>query len=173
MASNDMSLLMEGAQFAFPPNFSGKETQYNRAGDRNFCVWLDNDLAARMEKDGWNVKYTKVRPDVEPDPDYPNGRPYLQVSVSWKNKPPRIVQITSRGGTPIDEDLVPLLDNVDVDTLDIIINPYEWDVNGNTGVKAYLKTMMLTIKEDYLEQKYADVLYGMGGGTFEGSEFDD
>ena len=41
--------------------------------------------------------------------------------------------------------------------MDLILNPYEWAVNGKTGVKAYLKSIFVTIQEDELERKYADV----------------
>jgi hypothetical protein len=53
------------------------------------------------------------------------------------------------------EDTVEMLDFVDVANVDLILNPYEWVVNGKTGVKAYLKKMFITIREDPLELKYA------------------
>ena len=40
--------------------------------------------------------------------------------------------------------------------MDLTINPYVWEANGNTGVKAYLGTMYVTIAEDPLDAKYAD-----------------
>jgi hypothetical protein len=42
------------------------------------------------------------------------------------------------------------------------VRPYAWDVNGKTGVKAYLKTLFVTIDEDALELKY-----GQTGGADE------
>ncbi len=37
MPANDNTVLMEGVRIIFR-NFSGKEGQYNREGDRNFAV---------------------------------------------------------------------------------------------------------------------------------------
>jgi hypothetical protein len=55
------------------------------------------------------------------------------------------------------EDECILLDWADILTVDLIIRPYHWNVNGRTGVKAYLKSIFVVINEDYLELKYADV----------------
>jgi hypothetical protein len=65
MPQNDGALIIEDAVVRFL-NFSGKEDTYNRAGDRNFCILLDQSLADQMLKDGWNVKTLKARAD---DPD--------------------------------------------------------------------------------------------------------
>jgi hypothetical protein len=147
---------MESARIVFR-NFAGKEGMYNREGDRNFCVLLDADLAEQMDKDGWNVKALRAREAGEPD------QPYLQVSVGFKGRPPRIVMITSRGRTDLDEETCDLLDWADLRNVDLIVRPYEWTVNGKSGVKAYLKSIFVTIEEDYLELKYANVPQ-LGGG---------
>lgn len=144
------SATLEEVKIAFR-NFSGKEGKYNRAGDRNFCVLLPDDIAKQMEDDGWNVRYLNPR---EPE-DKPQG--YLQVAVNYKGRPPRIVMITSRGKTQLDEDMVDILDWAEIKNADVIIRPYEWEVNGKSGVKAYLQSIYVTIEEDELELKYGDV----------------
>jgi hypothetical protein len=150
MADKMMSATLEDVRIAFR-NFSGKEGKYNRAGDRNFCVMLPDDVAKQMESDGWNVRYLNPR-EVG---DTPQG--YLQVAVNYKGRPPRVVMLTSRGKTNLDESMVDILDWADVVKSDVIIRPYEWEVNGKSGVKAYLQSIYVTIEEDDLERKYGDV----------------
>lgn len=146
----DGTLVMEDARIVFR-NFAGAEGMYNREGDRNFCVLLEDDLAAEMAADGWNIKRLKPREGEE------QGTAYIQVSVGFKGRPPRMVMITSRGRVELGEDECVLLDWADIDKVDLIIRPYHWNVNGRTGVKAYLKSIFVIIHEDYLELKYADV----------------
>lgn len=151
MARSDMNTVtIEGATLVFR-NFSGKESMYNREGDRNFGVLLDEETASAMAEDGWNVKALKSREEGEPD------QPYISVSLSYKYRPPRVVLITSRGRTLIDEDMVETLDWAEIETADMVLRPYEWAVNGKTGVKAYLQSLYVTIVEDPLELKYADM----------------
>ncbi len=152
MAKQDNTVLMEGVQIIFR-NFAGKEGQYNREGDRNFAVLLDEATAEAMAQDGWNVKVLKPRDDDEEQAE----QPYLPVTVNFKGRPPRIVQITSRGRTTLDESMVETLDWVDILNVDLIVRPYEWTVNGKSGIKAYLQSMYVTIEEDPLEAKYAEL----------------
>lgn len=148
MANEAKTFMVEDARLVFR-NFSGAESQYNRAGDRNFAVILDDKVAADMLRDGWNVKMLSSRDDEVED------TPYIQVAVGYKTRPPRIVMITSTGRTNITEDMVGTLDWVDIQTVDLIARAYEWEVNGKTGIKAYLQSMFITIEEDPLERKYA------------------
>lgn len=150
--SDDNTVLMEGVKLVFR-NFAGKEQQYNREGDRNFAVLLNADVAVNMLEDGWNVKYMKPREDDEEETE----QAYLQVSVGYKGRPPKIWLITSRGRTSLGEDEVEVLDWADITNADLIVRPYEWAVNGKTGVKAYLKSLFVTIEEDALERKYAEL----------------
>lgn len=148
MADDVMTFKVEDARLIFR-NFSGKEGQFNREGDRNFAVILDDVTAKQMLEDGWNVRYLASREEGEED------TPYITVAVNFKNKPPRIVMITSTARTQLNEDSVSVLDWADIRTCDLIARAYEWAVNGKTGIKAYLQTMFITIEEDELERKYA------------------
>lgn len=144
------NIVMENARIGFR-NFSGKEGKFNPAGKRNFCVFIEKDLGSTLESDGWNVRW------LQPKEDGDEPQAYLQVSVSYDNIPPKIVLITSKGKTVLDEETCGILDWVEIKSVDLIIRPYNWGVNGKTGVKAYIKSMYLTIMEDVFEQKYLDV----------------
>jgi hypothetical protein len=65
--------------------------------------------------------------------------------------------ITSRGRTHLDESSVETLDWVDILNVDLIVRPYEWNVNGRGGIKAYLQSLYVTIEEDPLEIKYSEL----------------
>lgn len=145
------NVTIEGARILFR-NFAGKEGQYNREGDRNFALLLPEDTAEDMLAAGWNVKYLKAREEGD------SPQPYVPVAVKFGGvRPPAITMITSRGRTPLPEEMVEILDWADLANVDVIIRPYHWNVSGKTGTKAYLKTLFATIQEDELELKYADV----------------
>jgi hypothetical protein len=152
MPAQDNTVLMEGVRIIFR-NFAGKEGQYNREGDRNFAVLLDEKVAKAMDEDGWNVKW--LRPRSEEEGEEPQA--YLPISVNFKGRPPRVVMITSRGRTNLDEDTVESLDWADIINVDLIVRPYEWVVNDKSGIKAYLQALYVTIEEDPLEIKYGEL----------------
>ncbi len=150
MSSNDGTILMEGVQILFR-NFKGAEGPYNSLGGRNFCVLLPEDVANQMAQDGWNVRTLRSRePDDEP-------ARYIRVAVSYKIRAPRVVLLSSKGRVPLPEDLVELADVVDVEFADLVIRPRHWVVSGNTGIKAYLQSVYLKIREDPLDAKYAHI----------------
>jgi hypothetical protein len=142
--------MIEGANIVFR-NFQGLEGMYNSAGDRNFAVILDPETASMMLEDGWNVKFLKSRDD-----DEEQGDAYISVAVSYRNRPPHVVMITSSARTNLSEDTIDALDWAEFENVDLIANAYRWEVNGKTGIKAYLKSMYVTIKEDALQLKYAE-----------------
>lgn len=145
------NITIENARIVFR-NFSGKETEYNRKGSRNFAVLVDDEMAKVLADDGWNVKLLKPR---DPEDDQP--QPYLPVEVSFENYPPMIALVTDSGLKYVQEDTVHILDWVEIEKVDLEVRPYNWQVNDKFGVKAYLKSMYITIIESDLAKKYSNV----------------
>lgn len=140
-------LIVENARIAFR-NFSGKEGKFNRAGDRNFSIIFDKETGEELNEQGWNVKILPAKDEYE-DPVYK-----LAVSVKYGKISPNIYLISGRTKTALDETSVGTLDFAEIENVDIVIRPYNWEVNGTTGVKAYVRTMYVTIREDKFAKKY-------------------
>jgi hypothetical protein len=144
------NVMIEDAHVLFK-NFTGREGQYNREGDRNFVLVLPEDLAVQMTKDGWNVKRFKEKYE-DREPDY-----YVEVAVGYGRIPPKVALISSEGRNDLPEDMVSILDEVEWAKCDVVIRAYAWEFNGRTGIKAYLKTIFVVLLEDELDRKYAHI----------------
>lgn len=155
--AGENTVLLEGVRLVFR-NFTGKEGQYNRDGDRNFGVIIpDQATAEQMLQDGWNIKYLKPREDEDEGDDSAEETPWLSVKVGFgKGRPPQIYLVTQGGKkrTPITEETVHELDWVEITNVDMIVRPYHYDVSGRQGISAYVQSMYITIEEDPLRAKY-------------------
>ena len=135
-------------------NFAGAPSKFNREGDRNFAVVIeDQDIAEALTEKGWNVK---IKPPRE-EGDEPFM--FLPVKVKFNDRGPRVYLQNSLGGRnriTLDEDTVGILDNVDITNVDLDIRPYDWDVQGKTGRTAYLQSICVTQEVDRFLDRYAE-----------------
>ena len=122
-----------------------------KEGERSFAVFIDDELAETLSADGWNVKYPKPR---EFTSEEDTRQPYLAVEVAFGKFPPKIVTITNDIPKVLSEEEINTLDWLEIENVDLVINPYHWSVNGSSGVKAYLKAIYATIESDMFSQKY-------------------
>lgn len=132
-------------------NFSGTGTKFNREGDRNFAVIIDNEDDANLLIDeGWNVR---IKPPREED-DSPFM--YLPVKIKFNDRGPRVQLETGSAINRLDEDSVECLDNVDIVSVDLDIRPYDWEVNGKNGRTAYLQSIHVRQVYDRFQDRYGD-----------------
>lgn len=136
-------------------NFAGEEQlPYNSAGDRNFAVVIeDEELAYRLLEDGWNVKFPKPSPDIDPADD--NRNPTLAIGVGGKNYDPKILLINANGSpTHLIGDELNVLDWSQIIHADLVVQGSVWDVQGKTGIKAYVKALYIKLEMDSFQEKY-------------------
>jgi hypothetical protein len=143
-------LTLEGVRIIYK-NFAGEKRQYNSEGDRNFSVVLEDlPFAESLIELGWNFKPVR-------DEDLTTVGYHLKCKVSYDVAPPRITTIRESGRLALDEKSVAMLDYQPIIEVDIVISPYHWEMNGSTGVSAYVSNMFVIIDEDRLDLKYSRV----------------
>lgn len=135
-------------------NFSGVGSKFNREGDRNFAIYIgDEDVANELRDRGWNVKIKPPREDGD-DPFM-----FLPVKIKFNDRGPSVYLVTGNKKTPLNENTVSCLDDIDILSVDLDIRPYDWDVNGKTGRTAYLQSIWVTQEVDRFASRMMDDEY--------------
>ena len=143
-------LAIDNARIIFK-NFTGKDDKFGREGDRSFSIVIEDDaLAEQLANDGWNVKPLTPR-----DPDEKVNH-FIKVKISFKVRPPKIWLLTNHKRTLLDEDTIATLQYARIENADVVVSPWRWEVNGKTGIAAYLETLYVKIEDDPFADKYAD-----------------
>ena len=120
-------------------NFSGVGSKYNREGDRNFAVVVDDqEVADALINEGWNVKIKPPR-DEDEDPFM-----YLPVKIKFSDRGPNVYLKSGRRQVTLDEESISCLDDIDIMNVELDVRPYDWEVNGKTGRTAYLQSIRVT-----------------------------
>ena len=114
-------------------NFAGEATKFNRKGNRNFAVVIpDQETADALIEQGWNVKVKRRGEDEDPFM-------FLPVKVKFNDRGPVVYLRTGTRRNRLDEESICCIDDIDIESVDLDIRPYDWDVNGKQGRTAYLQ----------------------------------
>ena len=132
-------------------NFSGEASQYNRAGDRNFSVLIeDEQIANELRDHGWNVKIKQAR--EEGDTPFM----HLPVKVKFNDRGPSVYLVSGSNRVKLDEETIGMLDSIDILGVDLDIRPFDWEVNGKAGRAAYLQSICVTQDIDRFAQRFEE-----------------
>ena len=151
-----------GQQLIFR-NFEGAAGKFNNAGDRNFCLIIDEELAGELQSKGFSIKHTKARDDYD-------SVPYIKIKVGFTLKdgtdnpyPPKIYKIDSTGMKQLDKTNVKFLDGARITKADLIFSGYQYEdrETGEIRYSAYLRNLYAEIEENDLEREYNERFAGM------------
>jgi len=156
------NIVIENAKFVYNPNFEGREERFNEAGDRYFNVRIPDNIVQAVEKDGWNVKWTKPSKTASPQQAAEHvAEPYLEVAIGFKYRPANISVWEDGKETllTVDEahgiDTVKLVDKMQFETFDVVIRGRNWENDNGCGIKAWLQTFVGVVETDDIQRKYA------------------
>ena len=131
-------------------NFGGEASKYNREGDRNFAVIIPNqEICDQLTAEGWNVKIKPPRDE--------NDTPFmfLPVKVKFNNRGPNIYVQSAGNVKRLTEETVGMLDEIDIQSVDMDLRPYDWEINDKEGRTAYLQAMNVIQNIDRFGAQYA------------------
>lgn len=156
MATRRPIIKLEDALICYK-NFSGKETDCNAKGRRNFNLILPEELALQLEEDGWNIKKDPPREEG----DSPRYR--TEVNVNFEcDYPPRIYAYNEDNmhkRMVLDENSVSRLDGLFVVKCDVIVSGRLWEdkKSHTTRVKGYLQEMRAIVRDESgFSSKYSE-----------------
>lgn len=130
-------------------NFAGIGSKYNREGDRNFAVIIPNqEIADELIADGWAVKIKPPRDEDE------SPFMYLPVKVKFNNRGPAAYVKSGNSVQRLNQDTIGMLDEIDIQSVDMDLRAYDWEVNGKTGRSAYLQAINVIQNIDRFGAQY-------------------
>lgn len=175
LQASNHQLILEDVEFAFKPNFAGREERYNRAGDRYFNIVVsEEDAQILAEQYGVNVKLWEPKPrddemakKMAENPDMYQPFYYFKVKVYTKFSIPSIALIYDNedGVCDVDdpvcaenrqfltEDQFQLIDEMEMQCVDMTIRRREPSDEG-TYARLDLKNAYIHVAPNPLERKY-------------------
>lgn len=152
------TVILDDVQILWP-NFTGRATDYNSQGSRNFYAILSEEQAQRVMAVGGNVKVPDLTPE-QIEAGY-SASPRIKINVKFQEDPnksylnPSIMMVTQGRGTDLTESTVGILDGLRFSRvkIGITVSPYEW--GKRSGYTIYLNNMLAFVREDEWEQEYA------------------
>ena len=135
-------LQIDDARIVFR-NFEGRASKYNRQGDRNFALVIDDEEIAEALKEEGDIPFM-----------------YMLVKVKFNNYGPKVYLKTGDRKNRLNEDTVSCLDDVSILRVDLDVRPYDWEMSdGKSGRTAYLQAICVEQEVDRFagDQVHLDV----------------
>lgn len=148
------NLHVENAKLKFC-NFEGRVDQFNKNGAKSFSLIIPEEYADMLHANGWNLK-------VKPDPKGEGDEVRLPVKVKFNYQGPGVYLNTLGRTKKLFDDTVGMLDKVRMTNIGMIIRPYDWEFNGNTGRTAYLQAMEADQIINEIDAKYQSLEFEQG-----------
>jgi len=148
-------------------NFEGRPTRVNPNGGKRACsIRLDEEAALILrDQFGLYVKQNEVRSEGE-QPDW-----HMPIEARYDPKfavrDPKIVLITTAtNGRPVQtlltEATIGIIDHSDITDCNVTVRVRNWNVMDKSGCKAYLRAMDITVYQDAVEQRIANMNFDDG-----------
>ena len=116
---------------------------------RNFAVIIPNqEIADELIADGWAVKIKPPRDEDE------SPFMYLPVKVKFNNRGPAAYVKSGNSVQRLNQDTIGMLDEIDIQSVDMDLRAYDWEVNGKTGRSAYLQAINVIQNIDRFGAQY-------------------
>lgn len=152
-------------------NFKGEGSKFNREGDRNFSLIIDDaiihikdieefgipceqEIDERIGEDyRWvtaenlydllrRLDWNIKRKESREEGEKPFM--YLPVKIKFNDRGPSAYFMSGNKSNKLTEETIAILDDVYMSEVNVDIRPYDWEVQGKTGRTAYLHSIEVT-----------------------------
>jgi hypothetical protein len=149
-------IILENGMIAYR-NFSGRPTEYKpEGGIRTVTFVIPDEWADDLRNDGWKIRYEEKK-----------ERFLLEATVLYRTKDgrpkdPKVFIVRDDNKLiHMTEETVGELDSADIVSVDAVIGPSRYNFGGKTGIKAYVNSLYIKIRENPIERKYRQMLDDM------------
>lgn len=147
---------IEKGQIAYS-NFSGSPTQYNPdGGSRTVTFVIPEEMVDDLLNEGWKIREQKF--------DDGTSRHLLDATFLFRTRngqlrDPKIFIVRDNNTLiHVTEETVDALDRADITSVDAVLAASYWEYAGRSGIKAYINSMYITIKENPIDAKYRKMM---------------
>lgn len=136
-------------------NFAGRPTTYRpEGGVRTVTFVIPNDLAQQLIVDGWNIREQTFVNDPEREPRYLLEASFTFRTRTGQPRDPKIFIVRPDSLVHVTEETADALDRADIIKVDAVLAPYYWEHGNRKGIRAYVNSLYITIKENPIDEKY-------------------
>ena len=133
-------------------NFAGRPTAYKpEGGVRTVTFVIPENVYEDLIKDGWKIRRQEFE---DGSYRYLLEATFLFRTREGKLRDPKIFIVRDNELIHVTEETADTLDRAEIISADAVIGAYYYDYAGRQGIKAYINSLYLKIKENPIDEKY-------------------